>query len=191
MGAKFIKCISADAEFGSLCWQELDIRGECWNRLFLYFCSFLCLILRFWNQIFTWRSVSLSPAAISILRGRHRYGLKWNSFSSSSSCLFVKAVLSLRTLQVPVSRGPATLPPTDCWASLVREFIQGKINPERQMVMRLQPLLLASILPLVWHLPGGRSGLRNGSPELDQKGAVVTWHSHPMVARRWSCKVWS
>jgi len=34
----------------------------------------------------TCRSVRASEAAISIRRGRQRYLLKWNSFSSSKSC---------------------------------------------------------------------------------------------------------
>lgn len=41
-------------------------------------------------------SVRSNEAAISILRGRHRYLLKWNSFSSSSSCVFVYAVRNRR-----------------------------------------------------------------------------------------------
>lgn len=40
----------------------------------------------------TCRSVKSKLAAISILLGRHKYLLKWNSFSSSSSCVFVYAV---------------------------------------------------------------------------------------------------
>lgn len=40
----------------------------------------------------TCRSVRSRLAAISILLGRHKYLLKWNSFSSSSSCVFVYAV---------------------------------------------------------------------------------------------------
>ena len=65
-------------------------------------CSFFHFILRFWNQIFIWRSVKHSACAISILniinniwhqskkeqslylRLLVRYLLKWNSFSSSS-----------------------------------------------------------------------------------------------------------
>lgn len=40
----------------------------------------------------TCRSVRSRLAAISILLGRHKYLLKWNSFSSSSSCVLVYAV---------------------------------------------------------------------------------------------------
>lgn len=56
----------------------------------------LCFIRRFWNQTLTCRSVRSNRAAISTLRGRHRYLLKWNSFSSSSSWVLVYAVLSRR-----------------------------------------------------------------------------------------------
>lgn len=42
--------------------------------------------------VLTCRSVRSRLAAISILLGRHKYLLKWNSFSSSSSCVFVYAV---------------------------------------------------------------------------------------------------
>lgn len=41
-------------------------------------------------------SVKSSKVAISILLGRQRYLLKWNSFSSSRSCVFVYAVRSRR-----------------------------------------------------------------------------------------------
>lgn len=51
----------------------------------LDFWSFLYFIRRFWNQILIWRSDRLSRLAISTRRGRHRYLLKWNSFSSSTS----------------------------------------------------------------------------------------------------------
>ena len=47
-------------------------------------CSFFHFIRRFWNQILICRSVRHSACAISILRLRVRYRLKWNSFSSSS-----------------------------------------------------------------------------------------------------------
>ena len=47
----------------------------------------------FWIRILarslTCLSVRSRDAAISILRGLHRYLLKWNSFSSSSNCVFV------------------------------------------------------------------------------------------------------
>lgn len=49
----------------------------------------LCFMRLFWNQTFTWRSVRSREAAISMRRGRHRYLLKWNSFSSSRSWVFV------------------------------------------------------------------------------------------------------
>lgn len=42
--------------------------------------------------VLTCRSVRSRLAAISILLGRHKYLLKWNSFSSSSSCVLVYAV---------------------------------------------------------------------------------------------------
>lgn len=68
----------------------------------------LCFIRLFWNQtltcsnvisgdiftifrkfILTCRSVRSRLAAISIRRGRHKYLLKWNSFSNSRSWVFV------------------------------------------------------------------------------------------------------
>ena len=52
----------------------------------------LCFMRRFWNQTLTWRSVRSSEAAISMRRGRQRYLLKWNSFSSSKSWVLVYAV---------------------------------------------------------------------------------------------------
>lgn len=56
------------------------------------FIRFFCFIRRFWNQIFTCVSLSWRAAAISMRRARVRYLLKWNSFSSSVSCLVVKLV---------------------------------------------------------------------------------------------------
>lgn len=53
---------------------------------------FFCFIRRFWNQILTCVSLSSRVAAISTLRARLRYLLKWNSFSSSVSCRVVKLV---------------------------------------------------------------------------------------------------
>lgn len=72
------------------------------------FWSFLYFMRRFWNQILICRSVSFSSDAISRRRGRHRYALKWNSFSSSSSWVEVKAVrirflLELLSLLLAVS----------------------------------------------------------------------------------------
>ncbi len=54
--------------------------------------SFFCFMRRFWNQIFTCVSLSWRLLAISVRRARVRYLLKWNSFSSSVSCLVVKLV---------------------------------------------------------------------------------------------------
>ena len=56
------------------------------------FIRFFCFIRLFWNHILTWVSLSPNAAAISIRRARVRYLLKWNSFSNSVSCLFVKFV---------------------------------------------------------------------------------------------------
>ena len=53
---------------------------------------FFCFMRRFWNQILTCVSLSSRVAAISTLRARLRYLLKWNSFSSSVSCRVVKLV---------------------------------------------------------------------------------------------------
>lgn len=64
---------------------ELELRP-------LDFWSFLYFMRRFWNQILIWRSDRLSRLAISTRRGRHRYRLKWNSFSSSTSWALVYAV---------------------------------------------------------------------------------------------------
>lgn len=43
-------------------------------------------------RMFTWVSFSCNALAISIRRARVKYLLKWNSFSSSVSCLLVKFV---------------------------------------------------------------------------------------------------
>lgn len=59
------------------------------------FSRFFCFMRRFWNQIFTWVSFSWRAAAISTRLARVRYLLKWNSFSSSVSCLVVKLVLTV------------------------------------------------------------------------------------------------
>lgn len=56
------------------------------------FSRFFCFILRFWNQILTCVSFSSRVAATSTLRALVKYLLKWNSFSSSVSCLVVKLV---------------------------------------------------------------------------------------------------
>lgn len=56
------------------------------------FIRFFCFIRRFWNQIFTCVSLSCNAEAISMRLARVRYLLKWNSFSSSVSCLVVKLV---------------------------------------------------------------------------------------------------
>ena len=49
----------------------------------------------------TWVSFSCSAAAISILLARVRYLLKWNSFSSSVSCLVEKFVLPVLLIPPP------------------------------------------------------------------------------------------
>ena len=71
---------------------------------------FFCFILRFWNQILTWVSFSCKELAISMRRARVKYLLKWNSFSSSVSCLVLKLVrIALEGLAAPYS---ASLPAT-------------------------------------------------------------------------------
>lgn len=57
------------------------------------FILFFCFIRLFWNHIFTCVSFSCKAEAISMRLALVRYLLKWNSFSSSVSCLFVKLVL--------------------------------------------------------------------------------------------------
>src|SRR6218665_4084401 len=66
------------------------------------------LARRFWNQIFTWTSLSFSWCAMCDLSVSDRYFLLWNSFSSSSSCSLVKAVRLLRWLLMPL---PPPVPP--------------------------------------------------------------------------------
>lgn len=80
------------------------------------FNRFFCFIRRFWNQIFTWVSLRHSAAAISMRRALVKYLLKWNSFSSSVSCLFVKLVrprLGGKTPATPATHGngPGVPPP--------------------------------------------------------------------------------
>ena len=48
----------------------------------------LCFILRFWNHTLTCLSVKSKAPAISIRRGRHKYLLKWNSFSKKEFLIF-------------------------------------------------------------------------------------------------------
>ena len=65
---------------------------------------FFCFILRFWNQILTWVSFSCNELAISMRRARVKYLLKWNSFSSSVSCLVLKFVrIALEGVAAPYS----------------------------------------------------------------------------------------
>lgn len=80
-------------------------------------CRFFCFIRRFWNQIFTWVSLSCSADAISIRRARVRYRLKWNSFSSSVSCLLVKLVRPVLFISIIA----ALLPPTPIACERVTE----------------------------------------------------------------------
>lgn len=65
-----------------------------WRVLFCFVCccSFLYFMRRFWNQILIWRSVRDNAIANSILRGRHRYFVTVNSFSSSTNWTLVYAV---------------------------------------------------------------------------------------------------
>lgn len=56
--------------------------------------SLPCVKLHVRSENLTCLSVKSNEAAISIRLGRHRYLLKWNSFSSSSNCVFVYAVLN-------------------------------------------------------------------------------------------------
>jgi len=70
--------------------QPVGVAGEMGSSP--SFSLFFCFIRRFWNQIFTCVSLSWREAAISTRLARVRYLLKWNSFSSSVSCLVVKLV---------------------------------------------------------------------------------------------------
>lgn len=56
---------------------------------------------RFWNQIFTWTSLSFNVLAICDLSSSERYFFAWNSLSSSRSCWLVNAVLFRRDLVPP------------------------------------------------------------------------------------------
>ena len=56
-------------------------------------CNFFCFMRLFWNQTFTCVSLSCRALATSTRLARVRYLLKWNSFSSSVSCLVLKLVL--------------------------------------------------------------------------------------------------
>lgn len=59
-------------------------------------CSLFALARRFWNQIFTWVSVSLSDDENSARSAILRYCFSRNFFSSDSSCCVVNGVLGLR-----------------------------------------------------------------------------------------------
>lgn len=85
------------------CGWVLDAEGPSWDAEpdgFVTFTvewalHFFHFIRRFWNQIFTCRSVRLSCAAISERLSFVKKWLKWNSFSNSRSCFLVYAVLFL------------------------------------------------------------------------------------------------
>lgn len=88
------------------------------------------LALRFWNQIFTWTSLSLSACAIWERSVRERYFLQWNSFSSSSSCSLVKAVRLLRLLpaEAPGGRGSEPGLSLPFWAADPQVFPSEKLS---------------------------------------------------------------
>lgn len=62
--------------------------SDSWSRL--------VFARRFWNQILTWVSVSLSCAENSALSAMLKYCFSRNFFSSAFSCCVVKGVLGLR-----------------------------------------------------------------------------------------------
>ena len=64
----------------------------CWTLSFIPRFHFIRL---FWNQILIWFSVNLRSLEISSLLALVKYLLKWNSFSSSTSCFWVNVNLRL------------------------------------------------------------------------------------------------
>lgn len=134
-----------------LCWLPLpgggvDVSAGIRPSLILFF----CFMRRFWNQILTCVSFSCRDCAISILRARVRYLLKWNSFSNSVSCFVVKFVRPVLLLLAAAPMPPGTLRlgdvvqltkfglPPDAWplngkaASTVALFAAKFIRTERQ-----------------------------------------------------------
>jgi len=84
-------------------------------------CNFFCFIRLFWNQTFTCVSLSCRALATSTRLARVRYLLKWNSFSSSVSCLVLKLILEalgtvgwspVKMPLLPASTAPRSEPTT-------------------------------------------------------------------------------
>lgn len=74
--------------------DDMDEHLQLWEPVLCapLFPSFLCLTLRFWNQILTCFSDRFRYVAISMRRSLERYMLEVNSLSNSKSCVLVKAV---------------------------------------------------------------------------------------------------
>ena len=103
-----------DARWDLSWWRRWSWWGSWWPRVmwgiwggttFCILCSFFHFILRFWNQILICLSLKQRAWAISILRLRVKYRLKWNSFSNSSVWYRVYDVLCL--LVSPIAFTPS------------------------------------------------------------------------------------
>ena len=112
----------------------------------------LYFMRRFWNHTLTWRSVRSRDAAISIRRGRHRYLLKWNSFSSSSSCVFVYAVRRRRLPLLPEFPEPEVTFPAFPRLPPLTEFGEKSEDRQKNQITTWYPVhkYLFSILWYNW-----------------------------------------
>lgn len=104
------------------------------------------LARRFWNQIFTWTSESLSACAMWERSVRLRYFFAWNSRSSSRSCSEVKAVLRRRALL----ELPAVLVADEPWPILPASFrpLSSSLSAETRPLS--DPAKLISYYYLRW-----------------------------------------
>ena len=100
----------------------------------------LCLVI---PTPLTWTSESLRLWAIWLRSERLRYFLLWNSFSSSSSCSLVKAVLRLLVLpgpQPPASRAQppsmSSRPPSSSSSVLHRDSLSSGISEDTLYICR-------------------------------------------------------
>lgn len=148
------------------------------------FMRFFCFMRLFWNQIFTCVSFNCKDCAISILRARVRYLLKWNSFSSSVSCFVVKFVRPVLLLLLPPMAPPPPplpMPPEtvrpgdreqltkfglvpDAWPLKLKAWsadgLFAKVHQEKQRGGRVSLVYVCLCFAKVWLSTSDRSSTR-------------------------------